>query len=244
MKSRTWLPALDRAFFRERYDAQRILRGLLADVHDTTDLGAAATRAVSQIEAALHPEFAAILVRRPDEPAFRVSAAAGTLSSPPEIRADGKLMALVRVLGKPVELSQSDTGWLRRQLPAEETDGLARARVEWLFPIALGADRAEGLLVLAPKRSEEPYTQEDQDLVEAIASGLAVVAERTTAAISSRAASAGGDGSLATAATAALGPECTVTRYRFPMKMSSSPATMPSPEGRSGVSQTKKRASG
>ena len=101
-------------------------------------------------------------------------------------------MALVRVLGKPVELSQSDTGWLRRQLPAEETEGLARARVEWLFPIALGADRAEGLLVLGPKRSEEPYTQEDQDLVEAIASGLAVVAERTTAAASARAGSAGG----------------------------------------------------
>ncbi len=201
-KSRTWLPALDRAFFRERYDAQRILRGVLADVRETTDLGAAASRAVSQIDAALHPEFAAILVRRPDEPSFRVSVASGQISAAPEIRADGKLMALVRVLGKPVELSQSDTGWLRRQLPAEETDGLARARVEWIFPIALGADRVEGLLALAPKRSEEPYTQEDQDLVEAIASGLAVVAERTTAAVPSRAASAGAGGPFQTAETA------------------------------------------
>ena len=202
VKSRAWLPALDRAFFRERYDAQRVLRGVLADVRETTDLGAAATRAVSQIDAALHPEFAAILVRRPDEPSFRVSAASGQVPAPPEIRADGKLMGLVRVLGKPVELSQSDTGWLRRQLPPEETDGLARARVEWIFPIALGKDRAEGLLVLAPKRSEEPYTQEDQDLVEAIATGLAVVAERTTAAVSSRAASAGAEGPFPTAETA------------------------------------------
>jgi tRNA A-37 threonylcarbamoyl transferase component Bud32 len=203
-KSRAWLPALDRAFFRERYDAQRILRGVLADVRQTTDLAAAASRAVSQIDAALHPEFAAILVRDPDEPAFRVSASSRELPAPPDVRAEGKLMALLRVLGKPVELSQSDTGWLRRQLPAEETDGLVRARIEWIFPIALGADRAEGLLVLAPKRSEEPYTQEDQDLVEAIASGLAVVAERTTAAASARAASAGGDGSLPTVETAAF----------------------------------------
>jgi hypothetical protein len=203
-KSRAWLPALDRAFFRERYDAQRILRGVLADVRQTTDLAAAGARAVSQIDAALHPEFAAILVRRADEPSFRVSAAAGQLPAPPDVRADSKLMALVRVLGRPVELSQSDTGWLRRQLPAEETEALVRARVEWLFPIALGTDRAEGLLVLGPKRSEEPYTQEDQDLVEAIASGLAVVAERTTAAVSSPAASGGGDGSFATAETAVL----------------------------------------
>jgi len=203
-KSRTWLPALDRAFFRERYDAQRILRSVLSDVRQTADLGAAASHAVSQIDAALHPEFAAILVRRPDEPAFRVSAASGRVPAPPEIRGDGKLMALVRVLGKPVELSRSDTGWLRRQLPAEDTDGLARARVEWIFPITVGADRPEGLLVLAPKRSEEPYTQEDQDLVEAIASGLAVVAERTTAVSPSRAGAAGGEESFATAETAAF----------------------------------------
>ena len=203
-KSRAWLPALDRAFFRERYDAQRILRAVLADVRQTADLRAAGARAVSQIEEALHPEFAAILVRLPHEPAFRVSASSGDLPAPPEIRADGKLMTLVRVLGKPVEISPSDTGWLRRQLPAEETDGLARARVEWIFPIALGADRAEGLLVLGPKRSEEPYTQEDQDLLEAIASGLAVVAERTTAALSARDGSAGGGGSLPTVETAAF----------------------------------------
>jgi tRNA A-37 threonylcarbamoyl transferase component Bud32 len=204
VKSRTWLPALDRAFFRERYDAQRILREVLADVRQTTDLGAAASRAVSQIDAALHPEFAAILVRQPGEPSFRVSVCAGRLPAPLDIRADGKLMALVRVLGKPVDLSQADTGWLRRELPGEETEGLARARVEWLFPIALGPERTEGLLVLAPKRSEEPYTREDRDLLEAIASGLAVVAERTTAAASARARSAGGGGSSATEETAAF----------------------------------------
>jgi tRNA A-37 threonylcarbamoyl transferase component Bud32 len=203
-KSRAWLPALDRAFFRERYDAQRILRGVLADVRQTTDLGAAAARAVSQIDAALHPEFTAILARRADEPSFRVSAAVGQLPAQPDVRADSKLMALVRVLGKPVELSPSDTGWLRRQLPAEETEGLVRARVEWLFPIALGADRAEGLLVLGPKRSEEPLTQEDQDIVEAIASGLAVVADRTTAAASARAGSAGGGEAWPTVETAAF----------------------------------------
>jgi tRNA A-37 threonylcarbamoyl transferase component Bud32 len=203
-KSRVWLPALDRAFFRERYDAQRILRGVLADVRQTTDLAAAGARAVSQIDAALHPEFAAILVRPAAELSFRVSASSGHLPAPPDIRADGKLMALVRLLGKPVELSPSDTGWLRRQLPAEETEGLVRARVEWLFPIALGADRAEGLLVLGPKRSEEPLTQEDQDIVEAIASGLAVVADRTTAAASARAGSAGGGEAWPTVETAAF----------------------------------------
>jgi serine/threonine-protein kinase len=100
----------------------------------------------------------------------------------PEIPADGKLIALLRLLGKPVELSQSETGWLRRQLPPAEAESLGRARVEWIFPVVLGAERTEALLVLGPRRSEEPYTQEDQELVEGVASGLTLLAERTTSA--------------------------------------------------------------
>jgi hypothetical protein len=186
-KSRAWLDALDRTFFRERYDAQRILGHVLTDVRETTDFAAAASRAVSQIDSALHPEFASVLVHRPEETSFRTVASSGLLPSPPEIRPDGKLMALLRLLGKPLEVSQSDTGWLRRQLPADEAEGLVRARVEWILPVATGTGRAEALLVLGPRRSEEPYTQEDQALLEGVASGLSVVVERTTSLAASRA---------------------------------------------------------
>jgi hypothetical protein len=185
-KSRAWLDALDRRFFRERYDAQRILGHVLTDVRETTDFAAAASRAVSQIDSALHPEFATVLVHRPEETSFRAVASSGP-PTPPEIRPDGKLMALLRLLGKPLEVSQSDTGWLRRQLPADEAEGLVRARVEWILPIATGAGRVEALLVLGPRRSEEPYTQEDQALLEGVASGLSVVVERTTSVAASRA---------------------------------------------------------
>jgi serine/threonine protein kinase len=181
-QSRAWLPALDRAFFRERYDAHRILRDLLADLREARDVDTAARRAVSQIDAALHPEFTALLECGPHEPSFRVSVSSGLPPASPELRTDGKLLALLRVLGKPVETSPSSTSWLRHELPAEETEELARSRMEWLFPIALGSGRAEGLLALGPKRSEEPYTREDRELVEAVASGLAVLAARTTAA--------------------------------------------------------------
>jgi hypothetical protein len=105
--------------------------------------------------------FAAVLVRRPGDACFGVAASAGTLPLAPAIPVDGKLIGLVRLLGKPVELSQSETGWLRRQLPPDEAESLTRARVEWIFPVALGAQRTEALLVLAPRRSEEP-TQEDR----------------------------------------------------------------------------------
>ena len=173
-----WLSALDRRFFRERYDARRILRNTLNDVRQAAGLEQAAADVVSQIDAALHPEFTALLIRRPRGSRFQVLASSGRVHGPVEIRTESKVMGLIRLMGKPVEVQQSETGWLRRQLPEEETQWLIGARIEWFFPVSLGSDRTEILLVLAPKLSEEPYTQEDQDLIEGITSALALLVDR------------------------------------------------------------------
>jgi hypothetical protein len=93
------------------------------------------------------------------------------------LSAESKLMSLVRLLGKPIEVPQTATGWLKEQLPQEETAFLRQARIELIVPIASAADRTEALLALGVKRSEEPYTREDLDLLVAIASSLALLLE-------------------------------------------------------------------
>jgi len=176
-----WLSALDRRFFRERYDVQRVLHGVLTDLRGAITFGQAVPGAISQIDTALHPRCAAVVVRQPPEATFRAIASAG--EPPPLIPTGSTLIALVRVLGKPLELQPSDSAWLRRQLPPDESQWLTDSQLEWVFPIALGAERTEALLVLGPKRSEEPYTREDQELIESIASGLALLHERLTPAV-------------------------------------------------------------
>jgi serine/threonine-protein kinase len=47
-----------------------------------------------------------------------------------------------------------------------------------LVPITTAAERTEALLALGPKRSEEPYTHADHDLLVAIATSLALLLER------------------------------------------------------------------
>ncbi len=173
-----WLKALDRRFFRERYDAQRLLREVVVEVHQAGSFERVAPCVVAQIEAALHPEFAALLLREPREPSYRTLAAAPTGQAPPPVSADSKLVALVRLLAKPLEVPQTKSGWLQQQLPREEADFLHQARVDLLVPIATAAERTEALLVLGPKRSEEPYTREDHDLLVAIATSLALLLER------------------------------------------------------------------
>jgi hypothetical protein len=81
-----WLAALDRRFFRERYNAQRVLREVVEEVRASHDFEKAACRVVSQIEATLHPGTAAVLTRQPGDIAYRVLACAP--APPPAIPAD------------------------------------------------------------------------------------------------------------------------------------------------------------
>ncbi|MBN1567844.1 MAG: protein kinase [Acidobacteria bacterium] len=179
-----WLTALDRRFFREHYDAQRVLRSVIDEIHEARSFEKIAPSVVSKIEAALHPEFTAVLVRRPGAPNYRVLAARE--KAPPPIPADSKLIRLIRLLGKPVDISQSQTGWLSNQLPMEESEFLRRARLEWLFPISLAEGQTEALLAVGPKRSESPYSREDQELLQGITSSLGLLLEQSPVVVSLR----------------------------------------------------------
>jgi eukaryotic-like serine/threonine-protein kinase len=177
-----WLDSLDRRFFREQYDARRLLRQLAEEIHVAKTLQQEAPSVVNRIETALHPEFAALLVREPREPCYRALAAAPSGKSPPPLQKDSKLLALMRLLGKPLEVPQTESGWLQQQLPHEETDFLRRARIDLLVPVATDPQSTEAILALGSKLSEEPYSAEDQDLLVAIAASLAILIEKPSSA--------------------------------------------------------------
>lgn len=178
LKRQNWLETLDRRFFRERYDAQRLLREVVEEVREARTFERIAPRAVARIETALHPEFAALLVREPLERNYRTLAIAPAVHVLPVLVADSKLMSLARLLGKPLELPQTGSSWLGQQLPYEETEFLRQARIELLVPIVTATERTEALLALGPKRSEEPYASEDRDLLVAVAASLALLLEK------------------------------------------------------------------
>jgi hypothetical protein len=173
-----WLGALDRRFFRERYDAQRLVRQIVEDLRHETTITGAAPRVVSQIEAAIHPEFAALLVRAPGDTMYRPVAAAPPDRLPPPVSAASKLVTLVGVLSKPVDVSRGDSGWMAEQLPHDETEFVRRARIGLLVPVSTADGGQDALLALGVKRSEEPYSQEDQELMATLAGSLALVVGR------------------------------------------------------------------
>ncbi len=136
LRRKQWGEAVERHFFRERYDARRVLGEVVEDVRAARSFSRAVPGVVTRITAALHPEFAAILVRSPGSPTSRIVAAAPA--------------------DRPLDLE----------------------RLDLVVAIATSADAEEALLVLGPKRSEEPYSREDRQLLDAVAAGLALLFEQ------------------------------------------------------------------
>jgi hypothetical protein len=153
---------------------------VLEDIRNTGSVADMAERVVNRIEQALHPECVAILTNGARYSEFQVIAQAPAASSPAPLETESKLVAMLRLLERPLEIPLTGPGdsWLGRQLPRQDTDYLRQARFEWLFPIAMGSGRAEGFLALGPKRSEEPYSRDDQKLLATIATSLSLVLER------------------------------------------------------------------
>jgi hypothetical protein len=176
VKRKPWMDGLDRRFFRERYDAYRLLAGVADDVRQSASFDVAAHHVMARVGDALHPARAAVMVRAAGETFFESAASIG--GSTPSVPAGAKLVSLARLLGKPLENAQAGTGWLARQLPAIEIAFLRRAGVEWLFPVSLRGTGAEAFLLLGPKRSQEPYSREDRQLLQAVATSLGLLLER------------------------------------------------------------------
>jgi tRNA A-37 threonylcarbamoyl transferase component Bud32 len=181
VRRQRWMEVLDQRFFRDRYDAQRLLREVAEGVREAGSIERVAPSVVARIEAALHPEFVAVLVREPREASYHSLAAAPAGQAPAALPADSKALALMRLLGKPLEVSLAESGWLKQQLPHEETDYFRQARIDMLVPISSASESREALLALGIKRSEEPYSREDQDLLMAIAASLALLLDKAAA---------------------------------------------------------------
>jgi serine/threonine-protein kinase len=92
-----------------------------------------------------------------------------------------KVIGVLSVLRKPLALSLGDTAWVRHQLPLEERRMLLDRGIELLVPISgrSSDELPHGLVVLGPRRSEEPYNQEDMDLLSTIAHAVGVLLERS-----------------------------------------------------------------
>ncbi|HUE85434.1 MAG TPA: protein kinase [Vicinamibacterales bacterium] len=177
-----WLRTVDRRFFRDRYDAQRLLRSIADQITRASSFEAIVPSVMQQIDEALHPEFVSVLRHVPADSTFCAVSTVSIRDQPwSTLPASLAVIGVLSVLRKPLALSLGDTAWVRHQLPLDERALLLEHGIELLVPISgeLSGEPPLALLALGPRRSEEPYSQEDLDLLVTIAHAVGALLERT-----------------------------------------------------------------
>jgi serine phosphatase RsbU (regulator of sigma subunit) len=158
---------IDRAFFRNAYDARLILQDLAEKTRTASDRTELAALLEHHLEEALRPSSLAIYLEASDH---QLAAARGQV--PPEletISANEPALVWLAHHGRPWEVSEL------RAAPAPSP--LAPLQPDCLVPM-LGRDgRLVGLVVLSARLSEEPYSSEDHHLLASVASQAGVALE-------------------------------------------------------------------
>ncbi len=190
-RARLWL---DQRFFREEYDARKILLSLAGRVRFETDPADLATMVVTELDEALHPQAIAILVSGIDEGQLTpVNVRHGSADPLP---LEGGLVAMLRWSDEPLEIFPNDPRSPARRLPPEEREWLECTGTVLLVPV-VGQDRALiAVLALGERRSEEAYTAEDRQLLASIAAQMALGFD--VARLRKRMATDGGGGRVTT----------------------------------------------
>ncbi len=168
-RARQWL---DQRFFREEYDARKILLSLASRVRFETDPADLATMVVNQLDEALHPLMTAILVSGIDE--GRLSPVTVLHGSAEPLPLEGGLVSMLRWSDEPLEIVLGDPRSPARRLPPEEREWLECTGAVLLVPV-VGQDRSLiAVIALGERRSEEAYTAEDRELLASIAAQMSL----------------------------------------------------------------------
>jgi eukaryotic-like serine/threonine-protein kinase len=163
-RARSWL---DQRFFREEYDARKILISLAGRVRFETDPKDLADLVVKQLDGALHPEMAAFIVDGIE--AGWLSPVAALHGNIEPLPSDSGLVAMLRWSDQPLELFLQDPRSPVRRLPTEEQSWLERTGASLLVPVVDAEKALIAAIVLGEKLSEEAYTDEDRQLLASIA---------------------------------------------------------------------------
>lgn len=170
---RVWQPAmerLDRAFFRGAYDSRHMLMTLAEQTRAATDRATLAEMIDHAVVQALHPSTLLVFLRGRDDWTFDAAAHEGLSGVAARLPASPDQLTDIAKRGRPVLVDPAELA------PGEAWASFAPLAPEALVPLVGRSGHMEGLLVLGPRLSEEPYSGEDVSLLASVGtqSGLAL----------------------------------------------------------------------
>lgn len=160
---------LDRRFFRTVYSQERILLELLDQVKQADSINEISQLVANKVDAALHPKDLYIFYRDNVSLGF-------TLGYPEDARAERALQALRdREILEVLESTASTPFVITAATALDEP--LDAPKSSLIVPLTRADQKVAGVLWLDERKSEEPYTDRDKDLLQMLAGQIAVVHE-------------------------------------------------------------------
>jgi sigma-B regulation protein RsbU (phosphoserine phosphatase) len=181
-KVRTWT---DRRFFRESYDAEKVLEGLSDEVRSIVETRPLLERVATRIAESLHVPRVAVLLA--DGGSFRPAYALGYAGVPDADLLDTGVTAQ-RLLHNPepsrVYFDDEDSWVNSPELTEDERRKLVALAPQLLLPLSV-KEKLLGIISLGEKRSEAPYSGTDLRLLKSVAvqTGLALANAQLTSAM-------------------------------------------------------------
>lgn len=174
------LEALDRRFFREQYDARRVLLHVVSIIRGGSDMLALSRAALDEIDRALHPKHLSLWQLDTEGAALHRGFWRGD-EEPKDVEplnAGGTLVSLLTGDDDPLDVFSRQTRAVLQRLPDADREWLRNVDAYLLVPLLIDR-RIAGLLVLGERKSEEPYSREDRELLRTLGAQLALTLDYT-----------------------------------------------------------------
>jgi len=166
------LNALDRRFFRERYDARRALSSLVAACRRASSEEELAGLLTREIDRALHLETVTVFLH---DPSTGLLVAGGGRLRP--LDSTCPLAMLIAGSPEPLDVDLETPRSALMRVPMGERQWLADGGFRLVVPIFSGEGWLAGIIALGEKRSELNFDAEDRGLLAAIASSAGLSLE-------------------------------------------------------------------
>jgi len=163
---------LDKIFFRSAYDREKILLDLINEIKKLDSITTISKLVSSQLEEALHPKSTLFFYKEENKNCLTLSHSSVDIQ-PNSILTNSQLIEILEDNSTSRKLDFIDS------LPPLEKEWLTSLNLQLVVPMMGRNKNLTGLLLLGEKLSEEPYSQNDYKLLEAITSQLAIVYENS-----------------------------------------------------------------
>lgn len=172
---RSLLSWIDRRFFRSEYDSRQALVQLISMIQKSSDLNVLGRVTLMEIEKALHPTHISFWRLDPDGGSYRALHSLGDEAPAPPLPSASPIARMMYRQQEPIEI---DLLYPSQSLRRYSTSGhfwiwLSVTRADLLVPLTV-ENELSGFLLLGERRSEEPYSIMDRDLLMTVARQLAI----------------------------------------------------------------------